>query len=249
MPHPKPKKSNSSATSSTLASPPPSSTSASLPHPHPHGGAVPRDSGVYADSPLATETEFGAFTSGDAEDDFDGMPGGFSGFGVDELADVEVGAGEREAEVVREALSSPGLSRRAGGFRFGNGSRRGMGTGGFRFIGWGLPVSGSIYSSYSDALSEVCFGVRARFRTHTRCIYRVWVGVFVWRMRLRDFLQPYHTIPRRYITTSIFIVVNHSLALLYSTWHFFFSVYVCRCKSSHFGPVMLVSTKSLGYKY
>jgi hypothetical protein len=73
---------------------------------------------VYADSPLTTETEFGALTKCDAEDDFDGMPGGFSsGFWVDELADVEVGAGEREAEVVREALSSPGLSRRAGGFR------------------------------------------------------------------------------------------------------------------------------------
>jgi hypothetical protein len=37
-----------------------------------------RDSGVYADSPLATETEFGAFTSGVAsvEDDFNGTPGG-----------------------------------------------------------------------------------------------------------------------------------------------------------------------------
>jgi hypothetical protein len=86
---------------------------------------------VYADSPLATEPEFGAFTSGDVQDDFDGMPGGFSGFGVDELADVEIGAGEREAEVVREALWRPGLSSGAGGFQFGNGSGKGMGMGGF----------------------------------------------------------------------------------------------------------------------
>ncbi|KAJ7309474.1 hypothetical protein DFH08DRAFT_944205 [Mycena albidolilacea] len=50
---------------------------------------------------------------------------------VDGLADVEVGAGERGAEVVREALPSPGLSRGAGGFRFGNGSGNGMGTDGF----------------------------------------------------------------------------------------------------------------------
>ncbi|KAJ7728856.1 hypothetical protein B0H14DRAFT_3899477, partial [Mycena olivaceomarginata] len=90
-----------------------------------------------------------------------------------------------------------------------------------------------------DSLGGDC---PARFRTHTRCIYRVWVGVFVWRMRLRDFLQPYHTIPRRYITTSIFIVVNHSLALLYLAFLFFPYMYAgvshlisgrsCSCRRS-----------------
>ncbi|KAJ7319306.1 hypothetical protein DFH08DRAFT_1035013 [Mycena albidolilacea] len=101
-------KSKSSATSSTLASPPP--TSASFPH-----GV--RDSGVYADSP----TEFGPFTSGTGgvEDEFDGTPGGFdSSFGVE---------ADAEPEVAREALPSPGLSRGAGGFRFGGGGGKGMG--------------------------------------------------------------------------------------------------------------------------
>ncbi|KAJ7754278.1 hypothetical protein B0H14DRAFT_3166498 [Mycena olivaceomarginata] len=100
-------KSKSSATSSTLASPPPTSPS------FPHGvrDSPLRDSGV----------EFGAFTSGGAEDEFDGTPGGFdSNFGVE--AEVEA-----EPEVLREALPSPGLSRGAGGFRFSGGGGKGMG--------------------------------------------------------------------------------------------------------------------------
>jgi hypothetical protein len=72
----------------------------------------------------------GAFTSGFAsvEDDFDGTPGEFSTFN-DEAAE-----GVKEAEVVREALPSPGLSRGAGGLRFGNGGGNGMGMGGFRGV-------------------------------------------------------------------------------------------------------------------
>ncbi|KAJ7309452.1 hypothetical protein DFH08DRAFT_1049765 [Mycena albidolilacea] len=102
-------KSKSSATSSTLASPPPTSPS------FPHGvrDSPLRDSGV----------EFGAFASGTggAEDEFDGTPGGFdSSFGVEAEA-------EAEPEVPREALPSPGLSRGAGGFRFGGGGGKGMG--------------------------------------------------------------------------------------------------------------------------
>ncbi|KAJ7834817.1 hypothetical protein B0H14DRAFT_2590708 [Mycena olivaceomarginata] len=108
-------KSKSSATSSTLASPPPSATS------FPHG---------VRDSPLRDSgMEFGAFTSGGAEDEFDGTPGGFdSSFGVE---------AEAEPEVVREALPSPGLSRGAGGFRFGGGAGWGgegkRGTGRVRY--------------------------------------------------------------------------------------------------------------------
>ncbi|KAJ7309480.1 hypothetical protein DFH08DRAFT_1049846 [Mycena albidolilacea] len=100
-------KSKSSATSSTLASPPPTSPS------FPHGvrDSPLRDSGV----------EFGAFTGGGAEDEFDGTPGGFdSNFGVEAEA-------EAEPEVLREALPSPGLSRGAGGFRFGGGGGKGIG--------------------------------------------------------------------------------------------------------------------------
>jgi hypothetical protein len=68
-----------------------------------------RDSGV----------EFGAFAVASAKDDFDGTPGGFdSNFGVE---------AEAEAEVLREALPSPGLSRGADGFRFSGGGGKGMG--------------------------------------------------------------------------------------------------------------------------
>ncbi|KAJ7882580.1 hypothetical protein B0H14DRAFT_3433378 [Mycena olivaceomarginata] len=98
MPHPKPKKSKSkrrtksksSATSSTLASPPPRSPS------FPQG--------------------FGAFTSGGAEEDFDGTRGVF---------DSTVGV-KAEPEVVREA-AEPGACARCGqGFRFGGGGGKAM---------------------------------------------------------------------------------------------------------------------------
>ncbi|KAJ7780430.1 hypothetical protein B0H14DRAFT_3164163 [Mycena olivaceomarginata] len=112
-------KSKSSATSSTLASPPPTSPS------FPHGvrDSPLRDSGV----------EFGAFTSGGAEDEFDGTPGGFgSSFGVEVEAEAEA-----EPEVLREALPSPGLSRGAGGFRFGGGGVKGLERqGGWRVHGF-----------------------------------------------------------------------------------------------------------------
>ncbi|KAJ7309469.1 hypothetical protein DFH08DRAFT_1049818 [Mycena albidolilacea] len=91
-------KSKSSATSSTLASPSPTTPF------FPHGvrDSPLRDSGV----------EFGA------EDEFDGTPGGFdSNFGVE---------AEAEPEVLRGALPSPGLSRGAGGFRFGSGGGKGI---------------------------------------------------------------------------------------------------------------------------
>ncbi|KAJ7712895.1 hypothetical protein B0H14DRAFT_2645061 [Mycena olivaceomarginata] len=106
-------KSKCSATSSTLASPPPYVTS------FPHSPSFPHDSGV----------EFGAFAV--AQDDFDGTPGGLSTF-PDELgveADVAGDAGE--AEVVRDALPSPGLSRGAG-----SGSGMAAGAAG---RGWGRP--------------------------------------------------------------------------------------------------------------
>ncbi|KAF8177711.1 hypothetical protein K438DRAFT_1845065 [Mycena galopus ATCC 62051] len=94
-------KSQSSATSSTLASPPP--TSSGFPHTMRDSDANVRDSAIEVDD------SFGAFAHAQADEDFDGTPGGFtSTFGVGE-----------EAEVVREALPSPGLSRGGGGFRFG----------------------------------------------------------------------------------------------------------------------------------
>ncbi|KAF7348843.1 hypothetical protein MVEN_01404300 [Mycena venus] len=96
-------KSKSSTTSSTLASPPPTSS------PFPHV----RDSGVYPDSPKGEE--FGAFTAaveGQEDGEFDGTPSGLDSF--DDFAEVQ-----------REALPSPGLSRGGGGFSFGGG--KGMG--------------------------------------------------------------------------------------------------------------------------
>ncbi|KAF7348836.1 hypothetical protein MVEN_01403600 [Mycena venus] len=114
IPHHKPKKSKSksksgrstksksSATSSTLASPPPSASRATFPQ-----GV--RDSGVYPDSPKGEE--FGAFATAaveGGEEEFDGTPGGLDSF-------------DDFAEVRREALPSPGLSRGSGGFNFGKG--------------------------------------------------------------------------------------------------------------------------------
>ncbi|KAJ6451408.1 hypothetical protein C8R45DRAFT_1223828 [Mycena sanguinolenta] len=105
-------KSHSSATSFTLASPPPTSTS--FPShsfaPSPLGEAGVRDSAINVD--------FGPFSplnGGGGEDDFDGTPGRFGA--SDFYADADAGGEER---VVREALPSPGLSRR-GSAGFGKG--------------------------------------------------------------------------------------------------------------------------------
>ncbi|KAJ7725155.1 hypothetical protein B0H14DRAFT_2641355 [Mycena olivaceomarginata] len=108
-----------------------------------------------ADSPLADETECGAFTSGGAEEDFDGTRGVF---------DSTIGV-KAEPEVVR-GLPSPGLVRGAGGVparcwrRLGEGDRwvssqlfPARGADGGR----GGKVRGrevmAIYSGYSGALS------------------------------------------------------------------------------------------------
>ncbi|KAJ7864247.1 hypothetical protein B0H14DRAFT_3604247 [Mycena olivaceomarginata] len=128
-------KSKSSTTSSTLASLPPGATS------FPHSPSFPHDPGV----------EFGAFAF--AQDDFDGTQGGPPA-PPDELGvEVDVAENVEKAEVVREMLLSPGLSRGAGGFRFGNdggGRREGDGD------GWVLSYSAAIrFSDSADGWQEV----------------------------------------------------------------------------------------------
>ncbi|KAF7349587.1 hypothetical protein MSAN_01684000 [Mycena sanguinolenta] len=111
-------KSHSSATSSTLASPPP--TSPGFPShsfaPSPLGDAGVRDSAIDVDD------TFGPFADAGGDDAFDGTPGGFGAsdfYGDDAAEGGGMGVGE-EREVRREALPSPGLSRR-GSVGFGKG--------------------------------------------------------------------------------------------------------------------------------